>query len=118
MINIFKLKTFLIYILIEPWTTKFSIPNLRTLSWIFIIISLILEKPLWLWISIIFGILIHGIYEYKSGKFIYWYRQRKFRERNEALKKVREKRKFLKATWRRGKEEENLKEKGKENFIN
>ena len=108
MINKFKLKTFLIYILLEPWTTKVSIPNLRTLPWIFIIISLILEKPLLLWISIIFGILIHGIYEYKSGKFIYWYRQRKFRERNEALKKLREERK---------KREEKGKE-GKENFNN
>ena len=86
----FKLKAFLIYIFVEPWVTPLKIPNLRTLSWILIIISLILKNSLLLWISIYAGILIHGINEYKSGKYIYWLRQRKFRERNEALKKVRE----------------------------
>jgi len=39
------------------------------------------------------GVISHMIREFKSGKYIYWYRQRKFREQREALKKVREERK-------------------------
>lgn len=79
----FRLKTFFYYLVMEPWTEKFSFPNLGTIFWIMILIFLALRKPLLLWISIIIEILLYGIKEYKSGKYIHWYRQK----RNEKLKK-------------------------------
>jgi len=90
----FKIKTFLYYLIIEPWTEKVSLPNLRTLSWILILIALFFRLGVLLLVSISIGIIAHLIQEFRSGKYIYWYRQRKFREQREALKKVREERKM------------------------
>lgn len=89
----FRMKTYLYYLIVEPWTTKFHLPNLRTLTWIFIVISFLLKKPILLFISIGLGVVLHAVNEYKSGKHIYWYKQRKYKERDEALKKIREERK-------------------------
>ena len=90
--NKFKFKTYLIYLFLEPWTTKFHLPNLRTFVWVLIVISFLLKKPVLLFISIGVGILLYAINEYKSGKYIYWYRQRKYGEQREALRKIKEER--------------------------
>ena len=89
----FKVKTFLYYLVVEPWTEKVSLPNFRSVFWILILISLFLRLGTLLLVSIILGLISHLVYEFKSGKFIYWYRQRKFKEQREALKKIKEERK-------------------------
>ena len=89
----FKLRTYFYYLLVEPWTEKVTLPNLRTVVWIIIIVSAFLRITLLLLASVVVGAIIHLIQEYKSGKHIYWYRQRKFKEQREALKKVREEKK-------------------------
>lgn len=71
----FKIKTFLYYLIIEPWTEKVSLPNFRFLIWILIIIASLFRLTYILLISVIIGVILHLVYEYKSGKFIYWYRQ-------------------------------------------
>lgn len=73
----FKLKTFLYYIVIEPWTEKVSLPNFRTLIWVLIIAASIFKLKYLLFISLILGVVLHLVYEYKSGKFIYWYKKYK-----------------------------------------
>lgn len=88
----FKLKTYIYYLFIEPWTDKISFPNFRTLAWVFILIAVFFRLRELLIISIVFGVLVYLIQEFKSGRHIYWYRQRKFKEQREALKKVREER--------------------------
>lgn len=85
----FKLKTYLQYLLIEPWTTKFSLPNFRTMTWILIVVALVFRLEALLIISIIVGAIFYLVYEFKSGKYIYWYRQRKYGNYKETLKKVR-----------------------------
>lgn len=87
----FKFKAFLTYLVIEPWTEKISLPNFSSLIWIVIIVSLIIRNILLLWISILIGIIFNAIKEYKSGKFIYWYRNRNkdYSKSKEALKKIR-----------------------------
>jgi len=89
----FKVKTFLYYLVVEPWTEKVSLPNFRSVFWILILISLFFRLGTLLLVSIILGLISHLVYEFKSGKFIYWYRQRKFKEQREALKKIKEERK-------------------------
>lgn len=89
----FKVKTFLYYLVVEPWTDKISLPNFRSVFWILILISLFFRLGTLLLISILLGLISHLVYEFQSGKYIYWYRQRKFREQREALKKVREEKK-------------------------
>ncbi|CAK0756769.1 hypothetical protein CCP1ISM_60023 [Azospirillaceae bacterium] len=89
----FKLKVFLIWLFLNPWTEKITLPNLSTIIWILIGVFFILKKEILLLISIIVGIIFYGIKEWKSGKFIYWYNQRRYKKRNEALKKVREEKK-------------------------
>jgi len=78
---------------VEPWTEKVSLPNFRSVFWILILISLFFRLGTLLLVSIILGLISHLVYEFKSGKFIYWYRQRKFKEQREALKKIKEERK-------------------------
>jgi len=86
----FKIKTFLYYLVVEPWTEKVSLPNFRSVFWILILIALLFRLETLLLISIILSLVSHLVYEFRSGKFIYWYRQRKFKEQKEALKKDRE----------------------------
>ena len=86
----FKIKTFLYYLAVEPWTEKMPLPNFRSVFWILILIALFFRLGTLLLISIILGLVSHLVYEFRSGKFIYWYRQRKFREQKEALKKIKE----------------------------
>jgi hypothetical protein len=88
----FRLKIYLLYLVVEPWTSELSLPNLRTISWTLIFISLFL-KIFWLQLTLlIMGLLLYLFYEFKQGQYLGWYRQRKFKEKHEALKKVREKR--------------------------
>ena len=89
----FKIKTFFYYLVVEPWTEKISLPNFRSVSWVLIFIAVFFRFRYLLLISIILGLTFHLISEFRSGKFIYWYRQRKFGEQREALKKIKEERK-------------------------
>ena len=75
--TLFKLRTFLYYLVIEPWTEKVSLPNLRSVVWVLIIVSSIFRMKYLLLISLFLGVLLHLFYEYRSGKFIYWYRKYK-----------------------------------------
>lgn len=85
----FKLKAFFYYLIVEPWTEKVQMPNLRTIIWISIFFSFFFKLKVLLFGSLFLGVIFHLISEFKSGRFIYWYRQRKFREQREALKRVR-----------------------------
>lgn len=89
----FKLITFFKYILIEPWVTKFSLPNFKTIIWGFIFFSLLLRRMWLIWTSVSIGIIYWLFSEYKSGKFIYWYRERKMKSYRDAKKRVREEKK-------------------------
>ncbi len=89
----FKFKVYLIYLFLEPWTEKFSLPNIRTTIWILIIIAFSLKLRIFLLPLIIIGVILYLIREFKSGKFIYWYKQRKYKEQRKALKEVRENKK-------------------------
>ncbi len=92
----FKLKVFLIYLLEWNFTEK-TFPNLNTISLIALFVSLLIRNLTFTWISLGVWIICYGIKEWKSGEFVYWYKQRKYKKRNEALKKVREekKKKFI-----------------------
>lgn len=86
----FKIVTFLKYLIIEPWVTKFSLPNITTISWIFVLVAILIRNINLIWISIIFGVAIYLFKQYKSGAHICWYRQTKFNEFLLAKRKVRE----------------------------
>lgn len=75
--NKFRLKVFLKYLFIEPWTEKVTLPNFRTLSMVFLCISLFYKWRVWILISIILLILFQLIDEYKKGDYLRWYRIRK-----------------------------------------
>jgi hypothetical protein len=75
----FKLKTYLLYLILEPWSERVTLPNFSTIVWILILLSIIFKVVILLWISIIFGIIFSVIKEWKSGKFIYWYRMKKYK---------------------------------------
>lgn len=85
----FKIKTYLYYLIIEPWTNKAYLPNLQTINWVLILIAAFLRNRLMLIVFIVLGIFFYLMNEFKSGKYIYWYRQRKFGEQREALKKIK-----------------------------
>jgi len=89
----FKLKTYFYYLIMEPWTEKVSLPNFRTIALILICFSLFYRIRILLLISVVALVVLHAINEYKSGRYIYWYRQRKYGEQREALRKIREERK-------------------------
>lgn len=76
----FRIRTFLYYLVVEPFTEKVSLPNFSSIIWILILISVILKIPILLFISIIAGVIFYGIKEYKSGKFIYWYKMKKYKK--------------------------------------
>lgn len=76
-LTLFKIKTFLYYLVVEPWTEKVSLPNFRSLIWVSIIVASLLRLKYLLFISLILGVALHLIYEYRSGKFIYWYKKYK-----------------------------------------
>ncbi len=89
----FRLKIYLYYLIIEPWTENISLPNARTIIWISIIIAFLFKIEVLLFSFIILGLIFHLIHEFESGKFIYWYRQKKYKKQRDALKKVREEKK-------------------------
>ena len=89
----FKLKTYIYYLVMEPWTENVSLPNLRTIIWVLITIALIFRWRILFFILIPIGVILYLMNEYKSGRFIYWYRQRKYGEQRKALKEVRENKK-------------------------
>jgi len=88
----FKLRTYIYYLLVEPWTEKVSLPNFRTIALVLLCFSLFYRLRVLLLISVISLIVFHMVNEYKSGKYIYWYRQRKYGEQREALRKIKEER--------------------------
>ena len=75
----FKLKTYIKYLLVEPWVNPFR-PNLRTVVWILIFVSLFFRWNVVLLISLIVGVILYLKSEYKSGKYIYWLRQRDYKK--------------------------------------
>ncbi len=89
----FKLKTYMYYLILEPWSEKFSLPNLTTTIWILILVASLLKLEVFLLFLIILGSVVYLVREFKSGKFVYWYKQRKYKEQRIALKKIKEKKK-------------------------
>lgn len=89
----FRIRTYLYYLLVEPFTEKVNFPNTRTLSWIILLLGFFLKITPLFFLGIISGVFSYLYWEYKSGKYIYWYRNRKFKEQREALKKIREEKK-------------------------
>ncbi len=89
----FRLKTYLKYLVLSPFTEQVSIPNPRTTLWIVIFLSLLFRWGSSLIIFLMMQAILYLFYEYKSGKAIYWLRQRKYKESRDALKKVRQERK-------------------------
>lgn len=84
----FKLKTFVYYLLIEPWTEKVAGPSLKTASWILVFAGWAFRLS-WIFFSgIILLAIVYVIKEYKSGKFIYWYRQRLYKKTKDEKKKM------------------------------
>lgn len=86
----FKSKAFLYYIFIQPLVSKYYIFNLSYISWFLIFLSIIFINKITSTILIIVAVILYLIKEYKDGTYIYWYRNRKYPEYKEALKKVRE----------------------------
>lgn len=85
----FKIKTYLKYLAISPWTEKVSLPNLRTLAWISIIISLIFKLKWVLFISVGVAIVQYFWNEYNRGYYIHWEKARRY-ERYRKDKNYRE----------------------------
>ena len=96
--NKFRLRTFLYYLMVEPWSEKVSLPNFRTLNIILLCLSLLYKWKWVMFISLFLTVLFHLISEYKSGKHIHWYRERKYPEQRKALKEVREERNEIKSS--------------------
>lgn len=90
----FRLKTYLKYLVVSPFTEKYNFPNPRTSLWIAIFLSLLFRWNSALVIFLIMQAILYLYHEYKSGIAIYWYRRRKFKESRDALKKVRDERKM------------------------
>jgi hypothetical protein len=90
----FKIYTFIKYLLIEPWSTKVSLPNYRTLNWILLYFAVFFRYKWLMIILLITGLMFHLIEEWRSQRYIDWYRSKKYINRKEALKKVREERKL------------------------
>jgi len=86
----FKVKAFLSYILVAPLTSKFYIFNLSYISWFLIFLSLLFTSKIVRIILVIIAVILYLIKEYNDGNYIYWYRNKKYPEYKEALKKVRE----------------------------
>jgi hypothetical protein len=92
--NKFRLKTFLYYILLEPWTEKLTLPNFRTLNTVLLCISLLYKWRVGILISIGLLVVLQLIDEWKKGDYIYWYRNRKgYGNYKEIIKKVKEEKK-------------------------
>lgn len=89
----YKLKTFIYYLLVEPWTENITMPNTRTAVWIIIFFGVITNTRSLIFLGFIAGVLSYLFYEYKNGRYIYWYRNRKFKDHKDAIRKVREERK-------------------------
>lgn len=89
----FKIRTFLYYLLVEPFTEKITLPNPSTICWISIFLSLIFKIFWLLWISIILGVFFYIYKEFKSGEYIHWYRERKMKSFNDIKKKLKKEKK-------------------------
>lgn len=91
--NKFRLKQYLLYLALEPWKTKLNMPNLSTINWALIIISLFFRFETLLFISIIIGLFLHMRKEWKSGVYISWYRENiqnpVYKEHKKIMKEVR-----------------------------
>ena len=90
----FRLKAFWSYLFIEPITSKYSIFNLKFTCWFLIFLSLLFKNKIISTILIIIGLILYLVSEYMDkGKYIAWYRKRKYPYK-EAIKKVREERRL------------------------
>lgn len=81
----FRIKAFITYLFIEPWTSKVSLPNLRSISWGLIFASLFFRNRVLTISLMILGLVIYLFYEYQTGRYIYWYRMRMYKNKK-ALK--------------------------------
>jgi len=76
----FQIKTYLKFLAVSPWTEKVSLPNLRTLVWVSIIVSLVFKLKLVLFVSIGIAIAQYLWNEYKSGYHIHWEKNRRYKK--------------------------------------
>lgn len=86
----FRIRCYLYYLAIEPWVSKFQVPNIRTLNLIVLVLAAFFKWRIILFITIFLAIVFHMIGELKSGKAIHWYRNyhyKKLRENNKELEK-------------------------------
>jgi len=84
----FMLKAWITFLIFEPWYTKvrFQLSTLKVLNFVGLIISILIFKSIKLFILfMVTWILIHCYSEWKSKRFIFWYRMR-----NKKLRKWRE----------------------------
>ena len=82
------LKAWITFLIFEPWYTKvrFQLSTLKVLNFVGLIISILIFKSIKLFILfMVTWILIHCYSEWKSKRFIFWYRMR-----NKKLRKWRE----------------------------
>lgn len=86
----FKIKTYLYYLVIEPWVTKISLPNFQTVSMFLLFFSILYRAQPWMFIFFTSTVLLYFINEFKSGKYVYWYRQRQFKRAKKLIKKNKE----------------------------
>ena len=102
--NRFEFKAFLTYLVVEPMTDKFKLPNIRTILWGLIFFFLIFDISThnniftpFLFGSLVLQLILYAIHEYRSGKYLQWYRERKYGEEykksKEALREIRRKKK-------------------------
>jgi hypothetical protein len=89
-----RIKTFISYLFYIPLTDKISIPNYRTFLWIFLLVSVIFRNTIITIVLLILLLIIYVIDEFKSKRYIDWYRSNKYRTQREALRKVRQNRKL------------------------
>lgn len=83
----FKLRAFVYYLVVEPWIEKVVQPSLRTASWILIFSGWLFHLAYLFFGGILALAISYIIKEYKSGKFIYWYRQRLYKKTKDEKKK-------------------------------
>jgi len=86
----FNIRAFLYYVFVAPLTSKFYIFNLSYICWFLIFLSLLFTNKILRVILVLVAVVLYLIKEYRDGTYKYWYRNKKYPEYKEALKKVRE----------------------------
>ena len=86
--KLFRIKIFLQFLILEPWTEKISLPNFRTINWVMILLSFIVLKSYILTIIfLILGVALYIWKDWKSGDYMHWYRKRNYPAWKEVKKK-------------------------------